>query len=53
MSLEMSLAIIAFDEFQKTDMPKPREGSVLDLIGFSVADLDAPRRSCSPAARGW
>lgn len=27
--------------FQKTDMPKPSEGSVLDLIGFSVADLDA------------
>jgi catechol 2,3-dioxygenase-like lactoylglutathione lyase family enzyme len=27
--------------FQKTDAPKPSEGSVLDLIGFSVADLDA------------
>jgi catechol 2,3-dioxygenase-like lactoylglutathione lyase family enzyme len=27
--------------FQKTDVPKPSEGSVLQLIGFSVADLDA------------
>jgi catechol 2,3-dioxygenase-like lactoylglutathione lyase family enzyme len=27
--------------FQKTDVPKPSEGSVLDSIGFSVADLDA------------
>jgi glyoxylase I family protein len=27
--------------FQKTDAPKPSEGSVLELIGFSVADLDA------------
>jgi predicted enzyme related to lactoylglutathione lyase len=27
--------------FQKTEMPKPSEGSVFNLIGFSVADLDA------------
>lgn len=27
--------------FQKTPAPLPSEGSVLDLIGFSVADLDA------------
>ena len=27
--------------FQKTPTPKPSDGSVLDLIGFSVADLDA------------
>lgn len=26
--------------FQKVDAPKPTEGSVLDSIGFSVADLD-------------
>ncbi len=27
--------------FQKTEVPKPSEESVLNLIGFSVADLDA------------
>jgi len=27
--------------FQKNDAPKPSEGSVLDLIGFSVANLNA------------
>jgi catechol 2,3-dioxygenase-like lactoylglutathione lyase family enzyme len=27
--------------FQKTAAPKPSEGSAFDLIGFSVADLDA------------
>jgi catechol 2,3-dioxygenase-like lactoylglutathione lyase family enzyme len=27
--------------FQKNDMPQPSAGSVLDHIGFSVADLDA------------
>src|SRR5437870_3771517 len=27
--------------FQKTDVPKPSEESVLNSIGFSVADLDA------------
>ncbi len=27
--------------FQKTDVPKPSEGSVLDSIGFSVTNLDA------------
>lgn len=27
--------------FQKTPTPEPSEGSVLDLIGFSVANLDA------------
>jgi len=27
--------------FQKNEMPKPSAGSVLDHIGFSVADLDA------------
>jgi predicted enzyme related to lactoylglutathione lyase len=27
--------------FQKTEVPKPSEGSVLDSIGFSVAELDA------------
>src|SRR5207244_11217486 len=30
--------------FQKTDMPKPSAESVLNLIGFSVADLDAAMR---------
>src|SRR5262245_10881559 len=27
--------------FQKSEMPKPSAGSVLDSIGFSVSDLDA------------
>src|SRR5712691_12516462 len=30
--------------FQKTDVPKPSEESVLNLIGFSVANLDATMR---------
>jgi catechol 2,3-dioxygenase-like lactoylglutathione lyase family enzyme len=35
--------------FQKTAEPKPSEGSVLDLIGFSVADLDAAMRRLQAA----
>lgn len=31
--------------FQKTEMPKPSEGSVFNLIGFSVADLDATMKT--------
>ena len=31
--------------FQKTEAPKPSTGSVLDHIGFSVADLDAAMRT--------
>jgi catechol 2,3-dioxygenase-like lactoylglutathione lyase family enzyme len=31
--------------FQKNDMPQPSAGSVLDHIGFSVADLGAAMRS--------
>jgi len=31
--------------FQKTPAPLPSEGSVLDLIGFSVADLDATMKN--------
>lgn len=30
--------------FQKTEMPKPSAGSILELIGFSVTDLDAAVR---------
>lgn len=30
--------------FQKSDMPKPSTGSILGLIGFSVADVDATTR---------
>jgi catechol 2,3-dioxygenase-like lactoylglutathione lyase family enzyme len=33
--------------FQKNDMPQPSAGSVLDHIGFSVADLDATMRQLS------
>src|SRR6202171_3931139 len=35
--------------FQKTPTPKPSEGSVLDLIGFSVADLDATMKTLQAA----
>jgi catechol 2,3-dioxygenase-like lactoylglutathione lyase family enzyme len=35
--------------FQKTPTPKPSEGSVLDLIGFSVADLDATMKKLQAA----
>jgi catechol 2,3-dioxygenase-like lactoylglutathione lyase family enzyme len=35
--------------FQKTPAPKPSEGSVLDLIGFSVADLDAAMKRLQAA----
>src|ERR1700730_10245053 len=35
--------------FQKTPMPMPSEGSVLDLIGFSVADLDATMKKLQAA----
>jgi catechol 2,3-dioxygenase-like lactoylglutathione lyase family enzyme len=35
--------------FQKTPTPKPSEGSVLDLIGFSVADLDATMKRLQAA----
>jgi len=35
--------------FQKTPTPKPSEGSVLDLIGFSVADLDATMKTLRAA----
>jgi len=31
--------------FQKSEMPKPSQGSVLGLIGFSVADVDATVKS--------
>jgi catechol 2,3-dioxygenase-like lactoylglutathione lyase family enzyme/predicted enzyme related to lactoylglutathione lyase len=35
--------------FQKTPTPTPSEGSVLDLIGFSVANLDATMKELQAA----
>lgn len=35
--------------FQKSDMPKPSQGSVLDMIGFSVADLDGTMKKLQAA----
>src|SRR4029450_3967996 len=35
--------------FQKSDMPKPSQGSVLGLIGFSVADLDGTMKKLQAA----
>ena len=35
--------------FQKTETPKPSEGSVLELIGFSVANLDATMKKLQAA----
>ena len=34
--------------FQKSEMPKPSQGSVLGAIGFSVAISSKPSRRCSP-----
>jgi len=36
--------------FQKSDMPKPSQGSILELIGFSVTDLDATMKKLQAAA---
>jgi predicted enzyme related to lactoylglutathione lyase len=35
--------------FQKSDMPKPSQGSVLEMIGFSVADLDGTAKKLTAA----
>jgi catechol 2,3-dioxygenase-like lactoylglutathione lyase family enzyme len=35
--------------FQKSDMPKPSQGSVLEMIGFSVKDLDATMKALQGA----
>ena len=35
--------------FQKSDMPKPSQGSVLEMIGFSVADLDGTMKKLQAA----
>jgi catechol 2,3-dioxygenase-like lactoylglutathione lyase family enzyme/predicted enzyme related to lactoylglutathione lyase len=35
--------------FQKSEMPKPSQGSVLGLIGFSVSDLDATVKTLQSA----
>src|ERR1044072_1823178 len=35
--------------FQKNESPKPSEGSVLDLIGFSVANLNATMKQLQSA----
>jgi catechol 2,3-dioxygenase-like lactoylglutathione lyase family enzyme len=35
--------------FQKSDMPKPSQGSVLEMLGFSVKDLDATMRTLQGA----
>src|SRR6185436_14456893 len=36
--------------FQKSDMPKSSQGSVLEMIGFSVADLDGTMKKLQTAA---
>jgi len=36
--------------FQKSDMPKPSQGSVIEMIGFSVADLDGTMKKLQTAA---
>ena len=35
--------------FQKSEMPKPSQGSVLEMIGFSVADLDGTMKKLQAA----
>jgi catechol 2,3-dioxygenase-like lactoylglutathione lyase family enzyme len=35
--------------FQKSEMPKPSQGSVLEMIGFSVADLDGAMKTMQAA----
>ncbi|HKE86349.1 MAG TPA: VOC family protein [Vicinamibacterales bacterium] len=35
--------------FQKSDMPKPSQGSVLEMIGFSVPDLDGTMKKLQAA----
>lgn len=35
--------------FQKTEMPKPSTGSILGLIGFSVADVDSTTKKLQAA----
>src|SRR5512138_2099713 len=36
--------------FQKSEMPKASQGSVLELIGFSVTDLDATMKQLQSAS---